>query len=76
MTACSRSRLVAQDAHVDGHTARAAYRADLFFLNRPQDFGLQISGQLSDLVEKYGSSLGHGQESIFGLVGARERPFT
>ena len=48
---------------------------NLLFLNGPQEFGLEVDGQLADFVEKHGSAFGDGQKSVLGLIGAGERSF-
>src|SRR6267154_1406875 len=62
-----------QDADVDGNTAGAADGANFLFLDSAQKLGLQVNRKFADFVEEYGSTFGDGQQSILGLVGARER---
>ena len=60
-----------QNTNVDGNAARASDGTDFFFLNGAQQFGLKVDGKFADFIEKYGSPFGDGQQSIFGLIGAR-----
>ena len=64
-----------QDADVDGNAARAADRTNFLFLNRAQEFGLEVDGKLADFVEKHSATFGDGEQSFLGLIGAGEGAF-
>src|ERR1700689_588311 len=61
-----------QQTDVYGYSSGATNWANFFLLNRPQHFGLQVDGKLSDLVQKDGPAFGHGHEPVLVLVGAGE----
>ena len=42
----------------------SAYRADFFFLQRAQQFSLQIERQLADLIQKDRAALGGSQQTL------------
>ena len=50
-----------EDTNLDGNAVRSTHRPNLFFLQGAQQLGLQIEGQLADLVEKHGPAIGRGQ---------------
>ena len=47
-----------------GIGARSSDRTNFFFLDRPQQLGLQIDRQLADFVEENRSALGGGQQTV------------
>src|SRR5271168_4689855 len=49
-------------------------RTDLLLLQGTQQPGLEIEGQLSDLIKKDSPFPGRGQQAVLGAVGPGERP--
>src|SRR5262249_53710061 len=60
------------DAHIDAERARGADRVDGTFLDRAEEFGLQIEGQFADLVEEERASLRRTEVAGLRIVRARE----
>ncbi len=61
--------------HIDFHFLIAADRANFFFLQHAQQFGLHLQRQLSDLIEKNRSPAGRLEQSRLGTQRAGKSPF-
>src|SRR5205807_6257111 len=48
------------DPDVNGNRLGAAHRADLLFLQRPQQLGLQVHWKFANLIQKNGAAVGNG----------------
>ena len=64
-----------EDAGGDGVGLGGADRADLFFLEGAEQFGLEVEGELADLVEEDGAALGGAEQAFLVAVGAGEGAF-
>ena len=62
------------DAHRDQALSRAAHRPDGTFVERAQEHGLHFHGQLADLVEKQGATVGLDERALAIRDGAGEGP--
>ena len=62
-----------EHAHVDGVERVAAHALDLLLGERAQQLGLQLGGQLAQLVEEQRAAVGLGQRALAPLAGPRER---
>ena len=51
-------------AHIDLHPLITAHRTNLFFLQHPQQLGLQLHGQFADFVEEDGAPVGGLEQSL------------
>src|SRR3954466_891280 len=56
-----------QDTSVYGDAAGTSNRADLFFLNGSQEFGLQVGRKFTNLVEKDRTAIRDREQTIFRL---------
>ena len=60
------------DAHVHGDGGGAADAADLAFLEHPQELGLDLGGQLADVVEEQGAAAGLLEPALVAAAGVGE----
>ena len=61
------------NAHVDIDGSRTAQTLELAFLDGPQQLGLQLERELTDLVQKNGAAVGHLEAPDLGCMSAGER---
>ncbi len=60
---------------VDANGSGRAHGNDRGFLDRAQQLGLQLQGQLTDLVQEQGATVGRAEPTFGGCGGAGERAF-
>jgi len=62
------------DVYLDGLVTPHAF--EFAFLQHAQQFGLQVEGNLADLVEQQGAAVGEFEPSFTSVGGAGKAPFS
>ena len=64
-----------QYPHIDRYRLASTYSLDVFFLQKAQQVGLQLQGQVADFIEEQGAAISRLDPPHLALMGTSKGPF-